>query len=63
MKKHNSEKNFTLLDDYFRCNFFKSKNRVNNRFKSINIYKNNKLEILLRKAKSKAQNIFELINF
>jgi len=63
MKKHNSEKKFSILDDYFRCNFFKSKNRINNRFKSINNYKNNKLEILLRKAKNKEQNIFELINF
>ena len=63
MKRQNSDKKFTILDDYFRCNFFKSNKRVNNRFKSINVYKNNKLEILIRKAKGKAQNIFELIKF
>jgi len=63
MNRQNSDKKFTILNDYFRCNFFKSNKRVNNRLKSINSYKNNKLEILLRKAKNKAQNIFELINF
>jgi len=63
MKRQNSDKKFTILDDYFRCNFFKSNKRVNNRCKSINIYKNNKLEILIRKTKNKAQNIFELIKF
>ena len=65
MKKQNSDKNFTKLDDYLKCNFFKSNKIVNNRFKSINVYKNKKLEILIRKrkTKNKAQNIFELINF
>ena len=64
MKKQNSDKNFTKLDDYLKCKFFKSNKTVNNRFKSINVYKNKKLEILIRKRKSKnkAQNIFELIN-
>ena len=69
MKKQNSEKKFTKLGDYLKCNFFKSNNRVNNRYKSINIYKNKKFELLIRKTKAKtkaksiAKNIFELINF
>ena len=57
----------TKLADYIKCNYYKSNNRVN-RYKSINIYKNKKLELLIRKKKIKAkneeaQNIFELINF
>ena len=71
MKKQNSDKKFTKLDDYFRCNFIKSNYRANNRFKSINSYKNSKLEILIRKGKirkgkirnKKTQNIFDLIDF
>jgi len=64
MKKQNSEKRFTKLGKYSEFNSFKSKSRVNNRFKSINIYKNNKLENLITKEiKNKTQNIFELINF
>ena len=65
MKKQNSDKNFTKLGDYFKCNFFKYNKRINNRYKSINFYKNKKLELLIRKTKTKnkAQNIFELINF
>ena len=64
MKKQNSDKYFSKLVDYLKCNFSKSNHRVNNRFKSINNYKNNKFEILIRKrkTKNKAQNIFELIN-
>ena len=65
MKKQNSDKNITKLGDYLKCNFFKSNNRVNNRYKSINAYKNIKSELLIRKRKRKntTQNIFELINF
>ena len=65
MKKQNSEKNLTKLVDYLKCNFFKYNNRVNNRYKSINVYKNKNLELLIRKTKTKneAQNIFEFINF
>ena len=65
MKKQNSEKNLTKLVDYLKCNFFKYNNKVNNRYKSINIYKNKNLELLIRKTKTKneAQNIFEFINF
>ena len=69
MKKQNSEKNLTKLVDYLKCNFFKYNNRANNRYKSINIYKNKNLELLIRKRKAKtktkneAQNIFEFINF
>ena len=63
MEKKNSEKNITKLADFVKCNYFKSNNRVNNRYKSINIYKNKKLELLIRKTKNKKLNIFELINF
>ena len=63
MEKKNSEKNITKLADFVKCNYFKSNNRVNNRYKSINIYKNKKLELLIRKAKNKKLNIFEFINF
>jgi len=63
MEKKNSEKNITKLADFVKCNYFKSNNRVNNRYKSINIYKNKKLELLIRKTKNKKLNIFEFINF
>jgi len=63
MEKKNSEKNLTKLADFVKCNYFKSNNRVNNRYKSINIYKNKKLELLIRKTKNKKLNIFEFINF
>ena len=65
MKKQNSDKNFSKLADNLKCNFFKSNKRVNNRYKSINNYKNKKFEILIRKRKTnnKGQNIFGLINF
>jgi len=65
MKKQNSEKNITKLGDYLKCNFFKSNNRINNRYNSINVYKNKNSELLIRKRKRKntTQNIFELINF
>ena len=53
MKKQNSDKILKKLGDYLKCNFFKSNNRVNNRYKPINIYKNKKLEILIRKRKLK----------
>ena len=65
MKKQYSYKNLTKLGDYFKCNFIKSNYRANNRFKSINSYKNTKLDILVKKGKikkKKTQNIFELIN-
>jgi serine/threonine protein kinase len=60
MKKQNSEKRFTK----FECNYFKPKS-VNKRSNSINVYKNNRLENLIRKTETKnnTQNIFELINF
>ena len=65
MKKQNSDNRFTILDDYLELNYFKPNSRVNKRFKSINVYKNNKLENLIRKTetKNKTQNIFDLINF
>ena len=65
MKRQNSEKRLINLGKYSEFNCFKSNPRVNKRFKSINFYKNNKLEYLIRKeeAKNNAQNIFELINF
>ena len=63
MKKQNSDKKFTKLDDYLKCYFFKSNKIANNRFKSINAYKNKNLEMLIRKRKikNKTQNIFDLI--
>jgi serine/threonine protein kinase len=67
MKKQNSDKKLTKLGDYLKCNFFKSNKRAYNRFNSINIYKKEKLELLIRKTnrkiKNKKQNIFELVNF
>ena len=48
MKKQNSEKRFTK----FECNYFKQKS-VNKRSNSINVYKNNRLENLIRKTEKK----------
>jgi hypothetical protein len=60
MKKQNSEKRFAK----FECNYFKPKS-VNKRSNSINVYKNIRLENLIRKTETKTniQNIFEFINF
>ena len=65
MKKHNSAKRFTKLDNNSEFIILKPNSRVNNRFKSINVYKNNKLENLIKKTETKNenQNIFDLINF
>ena len=67
MERQNSEKRFTKLDNYFESNYIKDNSRVNKRFNSINVYKNNKLENLIRKTEIKNNtqniNIFELINF
>ena len=65
MKRHNSDKRFTKLNNYLDFNFFETNSSVNKRFKSINFYKNNKLESFIRKTETnnKTQNIFEVINF
>ena len=61
MKKQNSEKKFTKLEN----NSFNPNSKMKKKFNSINAYKNNNLENLIKKidTKNKTQNIFELIDF
>ena len=61
MKNQNSEKKFTKLE----INSFNPNSKMKKRFNSINAYKNNKLENLIKKieTKNKTQKIFELIDF